>query len=176
MHPFMLIILVFAFAALFSSLTQSAKNSNRNNKPGGAQPREGQGEVHPEAKGLFDMIKETIMEAAEAEAQKPIIPHSTDACTGGSIHDGYHEGTPLSGLPRSEADNRRTAGAQHRAPNAAAGGKRNAGAWTAKQQEDEIPVETAAGAQTLAKAMADYPPAVQGVIWSEVLNPPVSMR
>lgn len=171
-----LIILVFAFAALFSFLAKNGKNANRNNKPGGAQPREEQGKAHPEAKGLFDMIKETIMEAAEAEAQKPIIPHSTDACTGGSLHDGYHEGTPLGGLPRSEPDNRRAAGTQRRVPNGAASEKRNADAWAAKQQEDELPVEAAAGAQTFAKAIADYPPAVQGVIWSEVLNPPVSMR
>lgn len=38
---------------------------------------------------------------------KPYIPHSGKDCTGGSIHDGYHEGTPKPPTPASSKEGRR---------------------------------------------------------------------
>lgn len=153
MYPVIPIIMAFAFFALFCGLTLSVKKTNQGNKPG-AQSDGEPGKARP-----------------GAEARGPAIPRS-----GGSIHNGSHEGMPRTGgLPRSGPNSGRTAEAPRRA-NAAADEKRNTGACTLKQREDEVPSGAANGAQAMADTIAGYPPAVQGVIWSEVLNPPVSMR
>ncbi|GEM_PF-3265651 len=45
-----------------------------------------------------------VQSAAKTQPEKPIYAHSTADCTGGSIHDGYHEGNVRRPAPASSAE------------------------------------------------------------------------
>ncbi|MBO6060998.1 MAG: hypothetical protein J6P98_02640, partial [Clostridia bacterium] len=91
------------------------------------------------------------------QKEKPIRAHSEDACGGGSIHDGYHEGvTKFTG--RQEASVAGNLG--HRLAD-----------------EDERIEREAAAAENARRAMAriaKLPPLAQGMIYSEILGKPKS--
>ncbi|MBR4434476.1 MAG: hypothetical protein IKS90_00020 [Clostridia bacterium] len=115
------------------------------------------------------------------ERGKPIYDPVYDDCAGGSIHDGYHEGTVRRPAPASSAEGK--AGSQGVAMGGAAAAARqraqamktdtsanvNAGAEIAASH-----AKTELGADRLKAAIADKPAIVQGLIWSEVLSKPHS--
>ena len=98
---------------------------------------------------------------------KPRVTHSTADCTGGSIHDGYHEGTP---------------GKQGRYNPPSAGGAMPEGVqlpgndhsihFAPVKEADKAPA--ASGADKLIATLAGKPSIVQGVIWGEILGKPRS--
>lgn len=98
---------------------------------------------------------------------KPRVTHSTADCTGGSIHDGYHEGTP---------------GKQgrHKPPSAGRAmpegvqlpGEDHSIHFAPVKEADKTPA--ASGADKLIATLAGKPSIVQGVIWGEILGKPRS--
>lgn len=98
---------------------------------------------------------------------KPRVTHSTADCTGGSIHDGYHEGTP---------------GKQGRYNPPSAGRAMPEGVQLPGEDHSihfapvkEADKTTAAsGADKLIATLAGKPSIVQGVIWGEILGKPRS--
>lgn len=98
---------------------------------------------------------------------KPRVTHSTEDCTGGSIHDGYHEGTP---------------GKQGRYNPPSAGrampegvqlpGEDHSIHFAPVKEADKTPA--ASGADKLIATLAGKPSIVQGVIWGEILGKPRS--
>ena len=98
---------------------------------------------------------------------KPRVTHSTADCTGGSIHDGYHEGTP---------------GKQGRYNPPSAGrampegvqlpGEDHSIHFAPVKEADKAPA--ASGADKLIATLAGKPSIVQGVIWGEILGKPRS--
>ena len=98
---------------------------------------------------------------------KPRVTHSTEDCTGGSIHDGYHEGTP---------------GKQGKYNPPSAGGAMPEGVqlpgndhsihFAPVKEADKAPA--ASGADKLIATLAGKPSIVQGVIWGEILGKPRS--
>ena len=98
---------------------------------------------------------------------KPHVTHSTADCTGGSIHDGYHEGTP---------------GKQGRYNPPSAGrampegvqlpGEDHSIHFAPVKEADKNPA--ASGADKLIATLAGKPSIVQGVIWGEILGKPRS--
>ena len=98
---------------------------------------------------------------------KPRVTHSTEDCTGGSIHDGYHEGTP---------------GKQGRYNPPSAGrampegvqlpGEDHSIHFAPVKEADKNPA--ASGADKLIATLAGKPSIVQGVIWGEILGKPRS--
>lgn len=134
--------------------------------------------------------------ALDAYAEKPVYPHETEDCGGGSIHDGYHEGTVRRPAPASSAEGRQgkqgsaiTEGgvtelyrkdyAKSTAQIPADGSKPAQGVQSARSARAAQGVQPAAageesGADRLAKAISGRPAAVQGLIWAEVLGRPLS--
>ena len=98
---------------------------------------------------------------------KPRVTHSTEDCTGGSIHDGYHEGTP---------------GKQGRYNPPSAGrampegvqlpGEDHSIHFAPVKEADKT--SAASGADKLIATLAGKPSIVQGVIWGEILGKPRS--
>ena len=98
---------------------------------------------------------------------KPRVTHSTADCTGGSIHDGYHEGTP---------------GKQGRYNPPSAGrampegvqlpGEDHSIHFAPVKEADKAPA--ASGADKLIATLAGKPSIVQAVIWGEILGKPRS--
>lgn len=98
---------------------------------------------------------------------KPRVTHSTADCTGGSIHDGYHEGIP---------------GKQGRYNPPSAGrampegvqipGEDHSIHFAPVKEADKTPA--ASGADKLIATLAGKPSIVQGVIWGEILGKPRS--
>ena len=103
----------------------------------------------------------------QGSAGKPRVTHSTEDCTGGSIHDGYHEGTP---------------GKQGKYNPPSAGGAMPEGVqlpgndhsihFAPVKEADKAPA--ASGADKLIATLAGKPSIVQGVIWGEILGKPRS--
>ena len=136
-----------------------------------------------------------------AAAEKPVEAHSTRECGGGSIHDGYHEGTIRRPEAASSAEGvqglqgarrgvyQKGSGAQGMASSeavfaASARGREAAreDALYQKESEAHAAVYTSlaqkpegpreSGADKLQRAIAGKSGIVQGVIWSEVLGKP----
>ena len=113
----------------------------------------------------------------------------TANCTGGSIHNGTHEGEIRAPRSASEAGGRNT---RSNAPS----GRNTAASQTAKKTaarqpaaarpdsapayEQKQPVEGAekmqSGADRLLKAISSQPAVTQGIIWNEILSAPVAAR
>ncbi|MCR5809559.1 MAG: hypothetical protein K6G56_08390 [Clostridiales bacterium] len=91
---------------------------------------------------------------------KPVVVHTADDCTGGSIHDGYHEGVskfPAKDTPR---------------PIAVAGGLGHKLA----DEDDKLEKERAAveNARRALARISKLPPLAQGMVYSEILGKPKS--
>lgn len=114
------------------------------------------------------------------ERGKPIYDPVYDDCAGGSIHDGYHEGTVRRPAPASSAEGK--AGSQGVAMGGAAAAARqraqamkNASVVNGSEESAAAtPAKAELGADRLKAAIADKPAIVQGLIWSEVLSKPLS--
>lgn len=91
---------------------------------------------------------------------KPVVVHSEDDCTGGSIHDGYHEGVS-SFSPKDSPRPVSTAGAL---------GHRLA------DEDERIEREAAAveNAKRVMERISKLPPLAQGMVYSEILGRPKS--
>lgn len=153
MQPFVLIIVIFVVVALFSSARQGGKKAAGGSAKRGADDGEPRSAV---GRGLADVIREII---DESEDVLPNGPFSREGRT---------------------SDMHKAAEAKAREMRDAAEAKtremRDAAEAKAQRQAYDTPNVPENGAQTLVKTISAYPPEVQGVIWSEVLNPPVSMR
>lgn len=118
--------------------------------------------------------------------EKPYKPHSTDDCTGGSIHDGYHEGTarkPAEASGREgvignqgralKTKNTKKTKAEVRPQGVSAPGEDHSVHFTPQEATDKAnPAST--GADKLVRRIAKKPSIVQGVIWGEILGKPKS--
>lgn len=86
--------LVFISVIVSIILRVTVKGAKTDNR---SQRKPGLGESILRAMELEQQAKYTQQQAnaqrAAAVPEKPIIPHQNSDCTGGSIHDGYHEGT-----------------------------------------------------------------------------------
>lgn len=126
----------------------------------------------------------TLREQRMENWGKPIYEHTTEDCSGGSIHDGYHEGTVRRPAPASSAEGRIGSQGVERgkSPAAAAAEAKRRELENKKRDPHSIVVKTddeavekpELGAEKLKKAIADKPAIVQGLIWSEVLSRPLS--
>ena len=125
-------------------------------------------------------------------AEKPVYPHDTEDCGGGSIHDGYHEGGVRRPAPASSAEG--SVGRQGVLEREGRGAsdlykkdrseRKTASAADIPAAKQPMPANTDAvsapidpepsGAEKLSKAISDKPAIVQGLIWSEVLGRPLS--
>lgn len=129
-------------------------------RPGYPDPnrslREGQASVQNRASQERRPLEKRDM-TSSLQKEKPVRAHSDDACGGGSIHDGYHEGvTKFAG--RQEASVAGSLG--HRLAD-----------------EDERMEKEATAAENAKRAMAriaKLPPLAQGMIYSEILGKPRS--
>ena len=97
----------------------------------------------------------TIIQTARTE--KPVIAHEDDDCSGGSIHDGYHEGV-------TQFDPRRPAAVAGRLGHDLA------------DEDERIEREhvSAENARRVMKRISKLPPLSQGMIYSEILGKPKS--
>lgn len=116
---------------------------------------------------------------AVASDEKPITTHSTDDCTGGSIHDGYHEGTARK--PIAAAQREGAMGGQGRKlkvknevhkQGVPLPGENHSVSYT--PETVPVKVDGRTGADKLVAAIAKKPSIVQGIIWSEVIGKPKS--
>ena len=110
---------------------------------------------------------------------KPIIEHSTDDCTGGSIHDGYHEGTIRRPAPASSSEGTQGMQGARRGDYTTGSGAQGAQGSEGTSSYRTGPVYQAAntvptkkGTDRLAEAISSQSGIVQGIIWSEVLGHP----
>jgi hypothetical protein len=136
-----------------------------------------------------------------ARTEKPVIAHEDDDCGGGSIHDGYHEGSVRRPQAASSAEGMQgPQGARRGVYQKGTTGQGMASAeavYAASQRGKEAAREAAeyakeseahsaiyqslvsvpegpreSGADKLQKAIGDKSGIVQGIIWSEVLGRP----
>ena len=115
----------------------------------------------------------------KASTEKPMYDHQTSDCGGGSIHDGYYEGSVRRPAQASSAEGRLGRQGVY-----AKEGQNAASASLAKEQpaynvrpDAEHSAETArgiSGPEKLASAISGKPAIVQGLIWAEVLGKPLS--
>ena len=98
---------------------------------------------------------------------KPRVTHSTEDCTGGSIHDGYHEGTPGKQGKYNPPSAERAMPEGVQLP-----GNDHSIHFAPVKEADKAPA--ASGADKLIATLAGKPSIVQGVIWGEILGKPRS--
>ena len=98
---------------------------------------------------------------------KPRVTHSTEDCTGGSIHDGYHEGTPGKQGKYNPPSAGRAMPEGVQLP-----GNDHSIHFAPVKEADKAPA--ASGADKLIATLAGKPSIVQGVIWGEILGKPRS--
>ena len=98
---------------------------------------------------------------------KPRVTHSTEDCTGGSIHDGYHEGTPGKQGKYNPPSAGRAMPEGVQLP-----GEDHSIHFAPVKEADKTPA--ASGADKLIATLAGKPSIVQGVIWGEILGKPRS--
>ena len=98
---------------------------------------------------------------------KPRVTHSTEDCTGGSIHDGYHEGTPVKQGKYNPPSAGRAMPEGVQLP-----GNDHSIHFAPVKEADKAPA--ASGADKLIATLAGKPSIVQGVIWGEILGKPRS--
>lgn len=185
MERFAPIIIFFVIFSIISSVVKSAKKRNA-----GSSNAERQQKIELARQQLqyrqrqLQQIEERLR-AAETVPDKPVVAHSTDDCTGGSIHDGYHEGTIRRPAPASGPEGIQGAQGARRAsyaPGRTGQGmtfkegeaSENHSALTASELAAKAAVNTETGAEKLVKAISAQPAFVQGVIWSEILGKPLS--
>ena len=98
---------------------------------------------------------------------KPRVTHSTADCTGGSIHDGYHEGTPGKQGKYNPPSAGRAMPEGVQLP-----GNDHSIHFAPVKEADKAPAVS--GADKLIATLAGKPSIVQGVIWGEILGKPRS--
>ncbi|MGN0786198.1 MAG: hypothetical protein ACI4OB_02200 [Christensenellales bacterium] len=178
------------FFILISVIVLSAKKKGKGSISGsftGEKPEE-EAEIKEQAQKFFDAVrqkqssanslgasgldKQSAASPAQPERrtvreEKPIIGHSADDCTGGSIHDGYHEGTdwkqgkPMPRkMPETAPEGAPVKGSDH----------------SIHFKEAEVKENHVSGAEKLTALLSEKPSIVQGVIWSELLGRPKSER
>ena len=98
---------------------------------------------------------------------KPRVTHSTADCTGGSIHDGYHEGTPGKQGRYNPPSAGRAMPERVQLP-----GEDHSIHFAPVKEADKAPA--ASGADKLIATLAGKPSIVQGVVWGEILGKPRS--
>lgn len=111
--------------------------------------------------------------------EKPLVAHSAADCTGGSIHDGYHEGTPRK--PIEAAQREGMMGRQGRTLKGK-GEVHKQGVpmpgenHSIRYAPETVPAKSSGrtGADKLVAAIAKKPSIVQGVMWGEILGKPKS--
>lgn len=210
------IIIFFVIVSIITSIANAAKKTQQNNgnqrggfssgsAAGASNKGAYTGSVTSEQRARLEQLRrlQQQRQAAEKAAsdraakpyqEKPTHPHDTENCGGGSIHDGYHEGTVRRPVPASSAEGR--LGRQGVSEQEGRGVYELSGKdWEEKKKtrasiipptpdEQPVPVSTEAvnvsnknepsGAEKLSKAISDKPAIVQGLIWSEVLGRPLS--
>ena len=178
------------FFILISVIVLSAKKKGKGSISGsftGEKPEE-EAEIKEQAQKFFDAVrqkqssanslgasgldKQSAASPAQPERrtireEKPIIGHSADDCTGGSIHDGYHEGTdwkqgkPMPRkIPETAPEGAPVKGSDH----------------SIHFKEAEVKDTHVSGAEKLTALLSEKSSIVQGVIWSELLGRPRSER
>lgn len=126
-------------------------------------------------------VKSRLDSYSGSPNEKPLVAHSTADCTGGSIHDGYHEGTARK--PIEAAQREGTAGRQGRVLKGKdelhkQGVPLPGENHSVRYAPETVPVSAKpsgrTGADKLVAAIAKKPSIVQGVIWGEILGKPKS--
>lgn len=191
MERFAPIIIFFVIMSIISSVIKSAKkrNAGQNNAEqqqkielARQQLQYRQQQYRQQYAAQQGMRNGTQNGGARTVPDKPIIAHSTDDCTGGSIHDGYHEGTIRRPQAASSPEGFQGARRANYAPGRTGQGmtfkegeaSENHSALTAAELAAKAAVNTETGAEKLVKAISAQPAFVQGVIWSEILGKPLS--
>lgn len=95
---FGIVVGLFVFISVIIGAIGKATGNTGNNRKSAQSMRESvlrAMELELEAKEAKQIPQplRTVQSTAKTQPEKPIYEHSTDECTGGSIHDGYHEGT-----------------------------------------------------------------------------------
>ena len=178
------------FFILISVIVLAAKKKGKGSISGsfsGEKPEE-EAEIKEQAQKFFDAVRQKQSsahslgtsgldnQAAASSApperrtvrdDKPIIGHSADDCTGGSIHDGYHEGTEWKQgktmprkMPATAPEGAPVRGSDH----------------SIHFKEAEAKESHVSGAEKLTALLSEKSSIVQGVIWSELLGRPKSER
>lgn len=113
--------------------------------------------------------------------EKPLMAHSPADCTGGSIHDGYHEGTarkPIEAAQREGTIGRQGRTLKGRSEVHKQGVPMPGENHSVRYAPETVPVPSKTsgrtGADKLVAAIAKKPSIVQGIIWSEVIGKPKS--
>lgn len=113
---------------------------------------------------------------------KPLVAHSSADCTGGSIHDGYHEGTarkPIEAAQREGTIGKQGRKLKGRSEVHEQGVPMPGENHSVRYAPETVPVKPSkpsahVGADKLVAAIAKKPSIVQGIIWSEVIGKPKS--
>ena len=117
-----------------------------------------------------------------AGAEKPLYAHQTTDCSGGSIHDGYHEGSVRRPQQASSAEGRLGKQGVSRSESKAAAKvsydelikEQPAYSAVSNGEESAARASLVSGSEKLAKAISGKPAIVQGLIWAEILGKPLS--
>ena len=208
------IIIFFVIVSIVTSIANAAKKAQQNggNQRSGftsslntaSKPGAYTGSVTSEQRARLEQLRRTQQQRQQIQRQavlngkpqtaddKPVYPHETEDCGGGSIHDGYHEGTVRRPVAASSAEGRsgrqgvsekegRTVSELYKQTWSEKKSAIPTDAYSEKQpayaSADAASAPTgleASGAEKLSKAIADKPAIVQGLIWSEVLGRPLS--
>lgn len=181
---------VIALFAVISVIASSARNTNaaRNNTAAGVQAQRNRERLEQLNQLRLERARQQVAyrqgtQRPAAQPEKPIYAHSTEDCTGGSIHDGYHEGSFRA--PQAAASTEGTQGQQGARRGSYAPGRTGQGmagsegspVQRPQAQEAAQPAVREAqinGSDRLANAIASQPAIVQGMIWAEVLGRPLS--
>ena len=210
------IIIFFVIVSIITSIANAAKKAQQNNgnqrggsslgTNGASRPGAYTGSATSDQRARLEQLRKmqqqrqeqrqtaagSSVRTAASPAEKPIHPHDTEDCGGGSIHDGYHEGTVRRPAPASSAEGRLgRQGVSEREGRGASdiykkdwNERKTAKAADIPAAKQTMPASMDAvsaplkpepsGAERLSKAIADKPAIVQGLIWTEVLGRPLS--
>ena len=194
----LMVIALFVVSTILSAPKSSSQQSNSSPDDLPRSPFEPQkngkytGRTTSEQRARLEQLRK-LQQQRQAQAAaaagradkaegKPIYPHQTEECTGGSIHDGYHEGSVLRPAPASSAEGRLgkqgVMASEGLGPAQLGNNASAANAVKPKQSAQAFVGAKAAaepsGVEKLSKAISDKPAIVQGLIWSEVLGRPLS--
>lgn len=198
MGPFAAFAVMFVVISIISSITRAGKNAAASSRgqtgdqtpvravPAMTEQQTAHQKEYERLKKLREeranQILNSIAGRGVSLAEKPVVEHSTDDCTGGSIHDGYHEGTVR--RPAAPVNKEGAQGLQGERRGTYAKGatglgmQAGEGVGTAKASFQGAlaaqDVKAESGADKLVKAISSKPAIVQGIIWSEVLGKPLS--
>lgn len=159
MEVFFFIFFIAMAGSVVSAFIKSQKAINRDDKHDIFSSDEDfdfeQEDASPSLEELFGAFmpnKAQSVNSSKPSSKPPVTEKkkAEDCCMGGSIHDGYHEGTPGEqgfDVPKSSEG---------------------------KSLNETVNIQpvSEAGTNKLASALAKKPSIVQGVIWAEILGKP----